>query len=303
MAYFFNNIIREHVSIFGSLFNDILIKHYDESENLVKEIKVPISYTNKDKFIQMYTLRGDNPDNYEDNVMLTVPRFGFEINDLVYNSEQKINRMNRYVGYRNNRDISISANTSIQDMTASMDQTIDSHSTNIAYSVFSPVPYKIHFNLYLITTKDTDSLQVFEQILPMFTPHVMIPVKYKIGTDIDLFFDEAITLEGVERQLLDNINFDKISKFIYTFTFSMDIKFFKNEVKEDTNRLIKHVIFRSDVLTGNNSIETVETVEFAAAPMPDKIIVNLEEWYDNFYNYMYHDLESSANTQILEKWY
>lgn len=303
MAYYFNNIIREHVAVFGSLFSNILIRHYDESESLVKEIKVPVSYTNKDKFIQIYTIRGDNPDNYGDNIMMTLPRIGFEITDFTYNSEQKINRLTKFVGYRNNRDISLSANTTIEEMSSSEDNTIDEHSTNIAYSVYSPVPYKMHFNLYLITTKDIDALQIFEQILPVFTPHVMIPVKYKIGEDINLNFDEAVVLEGVERQFIDNQDYNKITKILYTFTFSMDVKFFRDEVKEDTSRLIKHITFRSSILDGENAVEVVETVDFAAAPMPEKIIVNLDLWYDHFYNFMYHDLTGEEEYQILDKWY
>lgn len=296
MEYQYNNIIRQHVAVFGSLFNNIKVRHYDENNSLIKEILVPVSYTNKDKFIQMYMMRGDNPNNYQDNIMMTLPRFGFEFTDFIYNSEQKLNRINKYVDYNDNGEINLYTETTIGETSS---DTIDDYTKNPAYSVFTPVPYKVHVNLYLITQKETDSLQIVEQILPMFTTHVMQSVKYKIGENINLYFDESINLESVSKETQFNDTFDKFSKTIHTFTFTMDIKFFKEEVKEDTNRIIKNIIFR----IGETGAETVETVEFAAAPLPEKIIVNIDKWYDNFYNYLYHDVENLQDSQILEKWY
>ncbi len=240
--------------------------------------------------------RGDNPDNYQDNIMMTTPRFGFEFTDFIYNPEQKLNRVNKYVDYKENGETALYANTSIADFGST---SIEGYTKNIAYSTFTPVPYKVHVNLYLMTVKETDSLQIVEQLLPKFTTHVMQSVKYHLGENIDIYFDESINLESVSKEVQFNQNFDKMSKTIHTFTFTMDIKFFTGENTEDSNRIIKDIIFN----IGLDGAETVETVEFAAAPLPDKIIVNIDKWYDNFYNYMYHDLENSQDSQILEKWY
>lgn len=295
--YQYHNIIRQHVSVFGSLFNDIKVKHFDEDNNLVKEILVPISYINKDKFIQMFMVRGDDPSNYQDNIMMTAPRFGFEFTDFIYNPEQKLNRINKFVDYKDNGEINLYTGTTIADVESTV---IDEYTKNPAYSTYTPVPYKVHVNLYLMTLKETDSLQIVEQILPKFTTHVMQAVKYKIGDNINIYFDESINLERMTKEVQSNQSFDSLTKTIHTFKFTMDIKFFKAEVKEDTNRLIKNIIFRMGT---DNSTETVETVEFAAAPLDENIIVNIDKWYDNFYNYMYHDIENSQDSQILEKWY
>ena len=56
-------------------------------------------------------------------------------------------------------------------------------------------------------------------------------------------------------------------------------------------------------LLRHDAVEVVETVDFAAAPMPEKIIVNLDLWYDHFYNFLYHDLSGEEEYQILDKWY
>jgi len=296
MAYFYNNHIREHIAVFGSLFSDILVRHFNESNVLVKELKVPISYSNKDKFIQMYTLRGEDPSNYGDNVMLTLPRFGFEITGFTYNPHQKLNRLNKYIDYKENIKIDLYDTTTIG---SESDVKIDEQTKNIARSVYTPVSYKMNINLYLMTNKETDSLKIVEQILPMFTPFVMVPIKYKIGDDIFLQFDESVNLESINKEVQFQQDFNKISKTLHTFSFSMDIKFFSSEQDERTNRIIKHITFKLGL---EGTEETVETVDFAAAPMPDKIIVDMSRWYDEFYNYMYHDLQGDEDYQILEKW-
>ena len=296
MAYYFNNHIREHLSVFGSLFSDIFVRHYNETNILVKEIKVPISYSNKDKFIQMYTMRGENPENYGDNVMLTLPRFGFEITGFSYNPEQKLNRLNKYIDYKENIKIDLYDQTTIG---SEADIKIDEQTKNIARSVYTPVSYKMHMNLYLMTNKETDSLQIVEQILPIFTTFVMVPTKYKIGEDVFLLFDESVNLESVNKEVNFQQDFDKISKTIHTFSFSMDIKFFGGEQSERTSRIIKHITFHLGLEGSEN---TVETVDFAAAPMPEKIVVDIDRWYDEFYNYMYHDIQGDDEFQILEKW-
>ena len=283
--------------MFGSLFTDVLVRHFDESSILVKEIKVPISYSNKDKFIQMFTLRGDNPSNYGDNVMMTLPRFAFEVMDFSYNPQQKINRLNKFVDYKENIKIDLYANTTI---ISESDVKIDEQTKNSARSVYTPVTYKMHLNLYLMTNKENDSLQIIEQILPMFTPDIKVPVNYKIGEGINLTLDESINLEGVTKDVQFNDDFEKITKTIHTFSFSMDVKFFGAEKEEATNRIIKNIIFN---IGTDEAGETVETVEFAAAPLANNIIVNIDKWYDNFYNYMFHDIEGSEEYQILEKWY
>jgi hypothetical protein len=245
----------------------------------------------------MYTLRGENPANYGDNVMLTLPRFGFEITDIYYNPQQKLNRLNKLVDYKENIKIDLYANTSIGSESNVL---IDEQTKNSARSVFTPVPYKMHVNLYLMTNKETDSLQLMEQILPMFTPDIKVPMKYKIGDDIFLQFDESICLENISKEVQFNQDFQKISKTIHTFSFSIDIKFFLGEKNEDSTRIIKHIIFNLGTTDGG---ETIETVEFAAAPLANNIIVDIEKWYDEFYNYMFHDLQGTEEYDILEKWY
>ena len=298
MAYFYNNIIRGHLAAFGFLFRDILVRHHDSLGNLIKELMVPIAYSNKDKLIEMFTLRGNDPSNYEDNIETTLPRFGFEVIDYNYNKEQKLNRLNKYVDYEDNTSLSLYANNTI-DSTGS--EAMENHTKDSTFSVYTPVPYKMRINLYLMTNKETDSLQIIEQIVPMFTPDVKINMKYKIGKKINLSFDESICLDHVSKEVINNQDASEPTKIIHTFSFTFDIKFFNSENKNN-GYLIKRIIFNiSPSMTVGNPDE--ETVEIAAAPLSNNIVVNLDKWYNQFYNYMYFDCTDIESSQILDKWY
>ena len=298
MAYFYNNIIRGHLAAFGFLFHDILVRHHDSLGNLIKELVIPIAYSNKDKLIEMFTIRGNDPSNYGDNIEITLPRFGFEVIDYNYNKDQKLNRLNQYVDYEDNISLNLYANNTIGTQST---ETVSGHTKDHSFAVYTPIPYKMRINLYLMTNKETDSNQIIEQILPMFTPDVKINMKYKIGKNINLFFDESISLDHVSKEVLNNQDASEATKIIHTFSFSFDIKFFNSENK-NSGYLIKHITFHiSPSLTVGNS--DVETVEIAAAPLANNIVVNIDKWYDQFYNYMYFDCTDLESSQILDKWY
>ena len=49
--YFYNEILRKTVVSFGSLFNNIVIKHKDQSDNVIDQLKVPLAYGPIQKFL------------------------------------------------------------------------------------------------------------------------------------------------------------------------------------------------------------------------------------------------------------
>ena len=48
---FYNESIRKLVIGFGSLFNNLNVRHFDSSGSVLKTIRLPISYSPKEKFI------------------------------------------------------------------------------------------------------------------------------------------------------------------------------------------------------------------------------------------------------------
>ena len=53
-TYFYHEIIRKTVISFGTLFNDIYIRHEDAAGNDISEMKVPVSYGPRQKFLAEY---------------------------------------------------------------------------------------------------------------------------------------------------------------------------------------------------------------------------------------------------------
>ena len=199
------NSIKTHINIFGSVFDNILIKR---SANTT--IKMPIAYANKDALQQMVLRRGTDPDNIKDNVEMTLPRLAFELYSIRYNGEQKLNRVHEYLGHDSNFSID---------------------------SVLTHVPYKLYMNLYVITNKNDDYMQVLEQILPVFTPDIKLAVNYETA-NTTLVFDESLVLLNNSKEIVSEFNFETQQKIINTLNFEMDCKFFFNSTQK---QLIKEV--------------------------------------------------------------
>ena len=78
--YFYNEILRKTVISFGSLFNNIEIKHTNSSDETVSVIKVPLAYGPIEKFLARLK---QSPD-LSKPVQITLPRMSFEFTGLTY---------------------------------------------------------------------------------------------------------------------------------------------------------------------------------------------------------------------------
>jgi hypothetical protein len=83
--YFYHEILRRTVIAFGSLFNDISIKHTNSSNQTVSSIKVPLAYGPTQKFLA----RLNQSPNLNKPVQITLPRMSFEFTGLTYDASRK----------------------------------------------------------------------------------------------------------------------------------------------------------------------------------------------------------------------
>ena len=94
--HFYHKQIRNTVIAFGTIFNNINIKRLDSSGNPLQNIKVPLSYSPKEKFIarldQQSSLTGS-----DSSVAITLPRMAFEITGYSYDATRKLNK-NQKIG-------------------------------------------------------------------------------------------------------------------------------------------------------------------------------------------------------------
>ena len=83
--YFYHEILRRTVVSFGSLFNNISIKHTDNNGNVTSVVKVPLAYGPTQKFLA----RLEQSPNLNKPVQITLPRMSFELMGISYDSARK----------------------------------------------------------------------------------------------------------------------------------------------------------------------------------------------------------------------
>ena len=83
--YFYHQIIRKTVIAFGTLFNDIHVRHDDGAGNVISDIKVPIAYGPRQKFLARITQQAE----LNKATQITLPRMSFEITNISYDSSRK----------------------------------------------------------------------------------------------------------------------------------------------------------------------------------------------------------------------
>ena len=143
--HFYHKQIRNTVIAFGTIFNNINIKRLDSSGNPLQSLKVPLSYSPKEKFIarldQQASLTGT-----DSSVAITLPRMAFDINGYSYDPTRKLNKNQKRGVVTTNAD------------------------TTKLNTQYSPVPYDVSIELNVFTANSDDGLQIIEQILPYFQP-------------------------------------------------------------------------------------------------------------------------------------
>ena len=77
-SHFYNQIVRKNIVAFGTLFNNITMKSTDPSTgDVLEELKVPLAYGPKQKFIVRLEENASNR-----KVAITLPRLYFEMTSM-----------------------------------------------------------------------------------------------------------------------------------------------------------------------------------------------------------------------------
>ena len=137
---FYHETIRKIIVAFGTTFNNVQLVRKDSSGNITQSMKVPLAYGPREKFL--VRLRSDA--DLSSKVAVTLPRIGFEIQNLTYDATRKLNRVQKF------KKVNAGNNT----------RSIDTQ--------YMPVPYNLDVVLYILAKQSDDALQIVEQILPYF---------------------------------------------------------------------------------------------------------------------------------------
>ena len=189
---YYYGTIRKAVVAFGALFSDIKIKRMKADGTLGQMVKVPISYSGKEKWV----VRTEGDPNLTKQTKTVLPRLAFELEDFTYDSSRKVGRLN----------------------------TIAVNGTNTAESQYSPVPYNVSISLYLLTKTTEDALAVAEQVLPFFTPEYTLYID--IIPEMGIMNEVPVILNGVSVEDEYDGDFQTSRQITYTFNFTMKMNLF-----------------------------------------------------------------------------
>lgn len=236
--HFYHEILRKTIYAFGTLFNNIYIKHKNGEGEVVSTLKVPIAYGPTQKFLA----RLEQSPDLNKPIQITLPRMSMEIINLSYNNTQKAATTTTFLS----RDVN-----------------------NKTRKSYLPVPYTLNLELSIFTKLEDDMFQIVEQILPYFQPNYAVTIKFieEIEEKRDIYFNlDNITMtddyEG---------NFDKRRSLIWTLRFSADIYFFIPLSSDDdaSKDIIKKVSFGFIAGDYNNSIKN-EDLRIGVIPSATK---------------------------------
>jgi hypothetical protein len=188
---FYHSLIKKYVVVFGTLFNNIKIQRVNAETGDTQNIRVPIAYGPKDKFLAR--MEG-NPDGIASQ-SITLPRIAFELTGLQYAPDRKLQ-------------------TTIANYTAN-----NVNGKSVYKKVYQPVPYDLKFTLSVMAKTTEDATKIVEQILPYFTPEWTISAK--LLQDFDLVVDLPIILESVNIDDNYESDFKTRRTLIYTLEFTL----------------------------------------------------------------------------------
>ena len=192
---YYHGTIRKSIVAFGRLFSDIYIdrKQGDSvSGTTAQRIQVPLAYAPKEKWL----VRLDSDPTLENHTYVSLPRMSFEIESYSYDASRKTNRM----------------------------QQIKSGNTASQATVYTPVPYNVDINLYILTKTQEDGLQILEQILPTFTPEYTLTLN--AIPDMGIKTDVPIILNNVSVQDEYDGTFQERRFVTHTLTFTLKMNLF-----------------------------------------------------------------------------
>ena len=186
---FYHETIRKIIIAFGTTFNNIQLVRKDNDGNITQSMKVPLAYGPQQKCI----VRLNEDADLSKQVAITLPRIGFEIQNLSYDPARKLNRVQKF-------------------------KKIKTGKSNTLESQFMPVPYNLSVQLYVMAKQSDDALQIVEQILPFFQPDYTLTINDM--ADMGIKRDVPIVLNSISYEDNYQGDFETRRALIYTLDFT-----------------------------------------------------------------------------------
>ena len=196
-THFYHEKPKKAVAIFGRLFNNIYVLRKNSSGAVISQLKVPLSYAPKQKYLERIR---ENPDLTNDTkVAIKLPRMSFEITSIAYDNARQLAKSSTFKN------------------------TVTSVSTRQKF--FTPVPYSINFQLNAYAKSQDDALQIVEQIFPTFNPQYTITIK-PFSTEYSSFKEDIqVIIQGVSFADDFDATLEQRRTIIYSLDFEMKLSY------------------------------------------------------------------------------
>lgn len=195
--HFYHERIKKSVAVFGTLFNNIYVLRKDSSGNGISQVKVPLSFAPKNKFLERIRENADL--DTDTRVAVKLPRMSFEITSLNYDAQRQLQKTNSFQS--------------------------GGSSASIRNRFYTYVPYTLNFSLSIYGKTLDDIYQVVEQVIPYFNPQYTVTVK-PFDEYTDITEDVPIALIGVSFSDDYEGAVETRRTIIYTLDFSMNVNFY-----------------------------------------------------------------------------
>ena len=218
---FYWGTVRKAIVAFGSMFNNITIERKDAQGNVVQLMRVPLSYSPKQKFL---TKIRQQPNVDTQSAQVTLPRMGFEMISLDYDPNRKISPIQQ------SRTINSSTSASAQ---------------------YAPSPYNINVLLYIYAKNQDDGLQIIEQILPYFNPDYNLTIhaipELSINNDLPIILTSIGFVDDYEGDMTTR------RAIMWTLSFVMKLNFYGPVSKQGIINRVTTNTFRDAALLSQQS--------------------------------------------------
>ena len=202
--HFYHATLRKAVAVFGTMFNNISVVRKDGSGGVLNQIKVPLAYGPKQKFIS----RIDQDTMSDASMAIKLPRMSFEITGLSVDTTKKEGKRNK-IHYQHSTD------------------------NNKRQVIQAQVPYNIGMSLSIMTKNQDDGLQILEQIIPYFQPDYTVTIKPIDGWTN---FKQDVPVILNDTSIEDSYDGDYVTRRVLTYTlnFTMKMTFYSGTTEMKT---------------------------------------------------------------------
>ena len=236
-GHFYHKRVRTAVSVFGSLFNNLKVIRTNASNQVISQVKVPLSYAPKRNFLARIEDMA-NGEGAERKVAIKLPRMSFEITNMVYDATRQLPKMNTL-------------------------STAIANSVVTRQKLYAATPYTISFQLNVYAKNQDDALQIVEQILPYFTPQYTVTVK-PFADIPTLLEDVPISLGSVVMQ--DNFEGALGDRRTIVYSLDFDMKILLHGPLSDDGQKIIRDVRTNYFLQSADSDEYLHTTKLLPTP-------------------------------------